>query len=141
MYNIDETGESTVVQSSNIVAESGTKQVGVQGTMITLCMIINSVGNTVPPAFILPRARLHDSLMLGVPPGSMGLVNSPHSSWITGPLFLKVLECVKKHTRSSKEDCIILLMDNHESHCTLDSILCARENGITLVTFPPNCSN
>ena len=30
-------------------------------------------------------------------------------------------------------------MDNHESHCTLDSILHARESCITLVTFPPHC--
>jgi hypothetical protein len=104
-------------------------------------MIINPFGNTVPPVFIFPRTRLHGSLMLGVPPGSMGLVSSPYSSRITGPLFLKVLECMKKHTRSSKEARIILLMDNHESHCTLDSILYARENGITLVTFPPNCSH
>ena len=35
---------------------------------------------------------------------------------------------MKKHTRSS-EDRIILLMDNHESHCTLHSILYATENG------------
>jgi hypothetical protein len=32
-------------------------------------------------------------------------------------------------------------MDSHESHCTLDSILYARENGITLVTCPPTCSH
>jgi hypothetical protein len=91
VYNIDKTGESIVVQSPNIVAQIGTKQVGVRGTMITVCVIINSVGYTVPPVFIFPRARLHDSLMLGVRPGSMELVSSPHSSWITGPLFLKVL--------------------------------------------------
>ena len=95
----------------------------------------------VPSVFIFPRARLRDSLMFGVPPGSLGLVNSPQSGWITGPLFLKVLQHVKKHSRSPKEDHIILLMDNHESHCTLDSILNARENGITLVTFPHHCSH
>jgi hypothetical protein len=66
VYNIDETGESTVVQSPNIVDQIGTKHFGARGTMITVCMIINSVGNTVPPVFIFPRARLHDSLMLGV---------------------------------------------------------------------------
>ena len=77
--------------------------------------------------------------MFGVPPGSLGLVNSPQSSWITGLPFLKVLEHVKKHSRSPKEDHIILLMDNHDSHCTLDSIFYARENGITLVTSPPHC--
>ena len=109
--------------------------------MITECMINNSVGNTVPPVCIFPRARLHDSLIFGAPPGSLGLVNSPQSSWVTGPLFLKVLEHVKKHTRSSKEDRIILLLNNCESHHTLDSILYARENGVTLVTFPPHCSH
>ena len=55
--------------------------------MITVCMIINSVGYNVPPVFISLRARLHDSLMFGAPPGSLEFVNSPHSNWITGPLF------------------------------------------------------
>jgi len=73
--------------------------------------------------------------MFGAPPGSLGFVNSPQSSWMACPSFLKVLELVKKHTRSSKEDCQLLLMDNHASHCTLDSILYVRENGITLVIF------
>jgi hypothetical protein len=62
-------------------------------------------------------------------------VNSSQSNWMAGPSFLIVLELVKKHTRSSKEDCQLLLMDNRESHCTLDSILYAIENGITLVIF------
>jgi hypothetical protein len=68
-------------------------------------------------------------------------VNIPQNRWITGPLFLKVLEHVKKNTRSSKEDRIILLRDNNESHCPLDSILYATEIGITLETFPPHCSS
>jgi len=140
MYNIEETGVSTVLQPFNIVAQTETKQVGqaVSGewaTMITACMIINSVGNTVPPVFISLRARLNDSLMFHAPPGSLGLVSSPQSTWITGPVFLKVLEYVKKRTRSSKEDCIILLMENHESHCTLYSILYARENGYHISNF------
>ena len=89
VYNTDETGVSTIVQSLDNVAQIGTKQFGQavsdeRGTMITVCMIISSVGNTVPPVFIFPRARLHDSPMFGAPPGSFGLVNSPQSSWITG---------------------------------------------------------
>ena len=69
VYNIDETRVSTFVQIPNIFAQLGTKQVGQdasceRGTMITICMIIHSVGYTVPQAFIFPRARLHDSLML-----------------------------------------------------------------------------
>jgi len=75
--------------------------------------------------------------MFGAPPGSLVLANNPQSSWITGPVFLKVLECVKKHTTSSEEDRIILLTGSHEIHCSLDSILNASENGIILVTLPP----
>jgi hypothetical protein len=51
---------------------------------------------------------------------------------------LKVLEHVKKYARRSKEDPIILLIDDHKSHCALDSILYARENGSY---FPPHCSH
>jgi hypothetical protein len=104
-------------------------------------MIIYSFGYTLPPVFIFPRTRLHDSLIFGASPESLVLVNSPQSSWITGPVFWKVLEHVKKHITSSEEDRIILLIGNHEIHCTLDSILYASENGIILVTFPPYCSH
>jgi hypothetical protein len=38
-------------------------------------MIINSVGNTVPPVFIFPRARLHDSVTPDAPAGTLGLAN------------------------------------------------------------------
>jgi hypothetical protein len=40
--------------------------------------------------------------------------------------------------RCTKEDPILLLLDNHESHCKLDAVLFAREHGITMVTFPPH---
>ena len=71
----------------------------------------------------------------------LGFSDSPQISGMTGPLFLKVLERVKKHTRTSKEDHVILTVDSHESHFTLASILYARENSITLVTFLPHHSH
>jgi len=37
---------------------------GERGTMITVWVIIISVGNTVPEAFIFPRTRPPDSMML-----------------------------------------------------------------------------
>lgn len=100
IFNIDETGVSTVLQAPNVVAKLGARQVGQavsgeRGTMITMCMIVNAIGNTVPPVFIFPRAKFHDSLLFGAPPGSLGLVNSPKSGWMTGPLFLEVLKHVK----------------------------------------------
>ena len=131
-YNIDATGVSTVVLYRNIVVQFGRKQAGQAvsgegGNMFTLCMITIFVGNSVAAVFIFPRTILHDSLMFLAPPGSLGLVNIPQSSWIRRPLFLKVPDLTKYHTRSWKEDRIILQMDSHESHCILDSILYARQ--------------
>jgi hypothetical protein len=102
-------------------------------------MIINSIGKTVPPVFFFPRARHHNLLVLCTT-WKLGVGDSPQNR-MTGPLFLKVLERVKKHTRTSKEGHVILTVDSHESHITLDSILYARENGITLVTFLPHRSH
>ncbi|XP_055910751.1 uncharacterized protein LOC129945115 [Eupeodes corollae] len=36
---------------------------------------------------------------------------------------------------------ILLLMDNHESHCTIEAINFCQEHGIVLVTFPPHCTH
>ncbi|GLV33551.1 hypothetical protein CBL_21471, partial [Carabus blaptoides fortunei] len=97
IYNLDETGVSTVLQSPNVVAKKGSKQVGQivsaeRGTSITICGIINAIGNTIPPVFIFPRARFRDNMLIGAPTGSLGLANSPSSGWMTRDLFLKVLE-------------------------------------------------
>lgn len=146
IYNLDETGITTVLQAPKIVTLKGTKQVGQivsaeRGTLITMCGIISALGNTVPPVFIFPRARFHDTMLNGAPSGSLGLANSPNSGWMTKELFLKVLKHIKHHTQCSSESPILILMDNHETHCSLETILFARENGMVLVTFPPHTSH
>ncbi|KAH9632506.1 hypothetical protein HF086_017054 [Spodoptera exigua] len=146
IYNLDETNIMTVVQGPNVIARKGTKQIGQcvsaeRGQLITMCGIVNAIGNALQPVFIFPRARFHDSMLFGAPTGSVGYANSPTSGGMTGPLFIKVLEHLKRLTRCSKEDPILLLMDNHESHCTLDATIYCRENGIVALTFPPHCTH
>lgn len=146
IFNLDETNIMTVVQAPNVIAQTGIKQVGQsvsaeRGQLITMCGIGNAIGNSLPPVFIFPRARFHDSMLNGAPPGSVGYANSPTSGWMTGPLFIKVLEHIKKLVRCSKDEPILILMDNHESHCTLEAINYCRENGMVVVTFPPHCTH
>lgn len=136
----------TVIQAPNVVAKKDSKQdgqvvSGERGTLVTMVCTVTAAGNTIPPAFIFPRSRMHDSRMSGAVPGSLGLANSQKSGWITDELFLKVLEYVAKHTRSSIDLPILLIMDNHESHCNLDVIQYARNNGIVILTIPPHCSH
>jgi len=101
-------------------------------------MTVSATGHALPPAYIFPRARWNDTLMIGAPSGSLGLVNSPTSAWINSTLFVKVLKHIKKYSRCSNEDKIILLMDNHESHCSYEAVKYAKN--IVLVTFPPHSS-
>lgn len=62
IYNVDETGVTTVQTPDHIVATKGKKQVGAltsqeRGTLVTCAVAINAVGNSVPPIFIFPRKK------------------------------------------------------------------------------------
>ncbi|CAH2007348.1 unnamed protein product [Acanthoscelides obtectus] len=50
------------------------------------------------------------------------------------------MEHFKKYSRASKENPVLLIFDNHESHISIDVVNFAKENGITIVTIPPHCS-
>ena len=61
---------------------------------------------------------------------------------MTGEIFVaSVLPHIVRHTGASKEAPILLLMDNHASHISLETVEFCRENGIVIVTFPPHCSH
>ena len=64
--------------------------------LITICGTGNAIENFIPPVFTFPRARFYDTLIKRGPPGCIGYAKSPTSGWMTGPLFLKVLEHIKK---------------------------------------------
>ena len=73
------------------------------------------------------------------PPGSVGVAHS--SGWMTAENFNKWIAHFIHHSNCSKERPVLLLMDNHQSHITIDSLNLAKENGIHLLTFPPHCSH
>lgn len=57
IYNVDETGVTTVQRPCQVLAAKGAKQVGhrtgaERGTLITVCCCVNAIGNSVPPFFI-----------------------------------------------------------------------------------------
>ena len=144
IYNADETGLTTSQKATRVVAEAGCKQVPQvvsheRGETVTLCAFVNSIGNTVPPCLIFPRKRFYDRMMTGAPPGTLGL-SSP-SGWMTTELFLECLRHFVKHVRCSKTERALLLLNNHESHVSIEATDFCRDNGIILLTFPPHCSH
>ncbi|KAI4458115.1 hypothetical protein MML48_7g00007138 [Holotrichia oblita] len=145
IYNLDETGVTTVMKPVRIVATCGKKQVSQvasaeRGELVTFVGIISAAGDNIPPIYIFPRLRnLGDLYMHNAPDNSLALGNK--SGWMTAELFPEALKHVKKHTKCHPNDPILLLCDNHESHVSLASILFCRENGIVLLTFPPHTTH
>ena len=56
-------------------------------------------------------------------------------------LFIRVLEHIAEYVKCTKEDPIILIMDNHQSHLAVDCLMFAKENGIHIITLPPHTSH
>ncbi|KAG5888593.1 hypothetical protein JTB14_004775 [Gonioctena quinquepunctata] len=144
IWNTDETGITTVLQAPRVIAETGSKAVGQcvsaeRGSLVTMCGIISAVGASIPPLYIFPRVRMEDQFFHGAVPGAVGYAEK--SGWMSTRVFLKLLEHIKKHTNSSPTNQILLLMDNHETHVSLDAISFAREHGIVLLSFPPHCTH
>lgn len=62
IYNVDETGITTVQKPNRIVCRKGTRQVGAltsaeRGTLVTVTVAANALGNVLPPMFTFPRVH------------------------------------------------------------------------------------
>ena len=46
-----------------------------------------------------------------------------------------------KHTKPSKEERVLLIIDNHESHLSVEKLDLASKAGVVILTFPPHTSH
>lgn len=61
---------------------------------------------------------------------------------MTGDIFVQWLSHFIQHSHFSIQHPVLLLIDNyHDSHVSIASLDLAKENAITLLTFPPHCSH
>ncbi|KMQ88629.1 tigger transposable element-derived protein 6-like protein [Lasius niger] len=144
VWNIDETGVTTVQKPSKIIASKGMKQVGAatsgeRGNLVTVVCAVSASGNSVPPLFVFPRKYFKDYFIVDGPPGSIGAANP--SGWVTKDEFLLFIKHFVHHTRCSKERPILIVLDNHNSHMGLNMIDYCRDNGVILLSFPPHTSH
>lgn len=144
IWNIDETGVTTTQKPDRIVARKGYKQVGritsqERGSLVTICAAVSATGNSIPPYFVFPRVNFKAYFLNGGPVGSAGSCHL--SGWMTDNNFIDFLKHFIKHTKCLKDKPILLLADNHSSHLSIQGLNLCKENGITLLTFPPHTSH
>ncbi|KAJ8949417.1 hypothetical protein NQ318_007517 [Aromia moschata] len=127
IWNTDETGVSTVSKPSKIVAAKGKRNVGSvtsgeRGTNVTLLTAVSASGNTVPPMFIFPRKNSKTILFLAV-------------------LRNVLAQEMRVHVKPTSESPVLLLLDNHSSHLSIETVNIAKENGVVMLSFPPHCTH
>ena len=144
VWNMDETGVSTVQRPTKIVAIKGIRTVGKmtsgeRGTTVTVVCAFSAAGSYLPPMFIYPRKRMLAQLLTGAPPQSIGCKSD--SGWTDASLFLDWLKHFASFTCCSKDNPHVVILDGHHSHKTLAAVNFAREKGIHLLTLPPHSTH
>src|SRR6218665_978807 len=144
IYNLDESGVTSVPEPGKILAIKGRKQVGriasgEKGRTVTIVAVVSATGQFVPPAMIFPRKRMNDRLIHDATSGTVGYCSG--NGWIDSTLFCQYLDHFIEHVRPTTEQKVLLVLDNHISHKSLEAIEKARQNGIILLTLPPHTSS
>lgn len=144
IWNVDETGVSTVLKPNKIVAAKGKRNVGAmtsgeRGTNVTVVTAVSACGNTVPAMFVFPRKNYKQHFINGGPPGCIGAGNA--SGWVTDTEFFQFMQHFISHVKPSLESRILLVLDNHSSHLHVETLNLAKNNGIIMLSFPPHCSH
>jgi len=144
VFNIDETGITSVQTPGKIIARRGSKQVGrvvsaEKGCTTTVVCGMNAAGVYVPPMFLFKRKNMNNLLMKHCPAGAVG-VPSP-SGWMDSALFITYLKHFITCVKPSRSNPVLVILDGHQSHKSIDAVELARENYITLVTIPPHTSH
>ncbi|KAJ8933222.1 hypothetical protein NQ318_010590 [Aromia moschata] len=144
VWNVDETGLTTVQKPSKILVEKGKKQIGratsgEKGATVTMELADNAIGNFVPPIFKFPRVHFKPQFISQGPTCCTGAAHP--SGWITGSIFHQFMEHFHKHVPSSVDSPILLLLDNHIWHLSSSILDYCKQNSIVLVSFPPHTSH
>jgi hypothetical protein len=144
IWNMDETRVTTVQTLDRVVARRGCKQIrrlmsAERGKFGTLALAVSATENTVPTFFIFPRVNFREIFLNGAPAGSHGDANP--TGWMKAEHFLNCVKQFVSHVKASNQRSVVLLLDNHDSHLSILALHYCKENGMTVLSFPPQCSH
>jgi hypothetical protein len=102
IWNMDETGITTVQTLDRVIARRGCKQIGrlvsaESEKLVTLILAVSATGNTVPRFFIFPRVNFGAHFLNGAPAGSQSDANP--TGWIKAQHLLKFVKYFVSHVK------------------------------------------
>jgi hypothetical protein len=72
------------------------------------------------------------------PEGTFPMISG--SGFINSELFVDWLKQFKYYVKPNEDDPVLLIRDNHTSHCSLEPVTFCREHCITLLSLPQHSS-
>lgn len=144
IYNADETGITTVTDPGKVLAEKGQRRVGAvtsgeRGSNITVMCAMSAAGNFIPPMFIFARQRMTPLLEKDGPPGA--LYTNSKNGWINEEIFVTWLKHFAGYAKPTQESPVLLILDNHSSHISIQAFNFCKENHIAMLSIPPHSSH
>jgi hypothetical protein len=88
---------------------------------------------------ICPRVHFKEFMLKGAQIGSKEDANP--CGWSSERLFMEFLDHFIEHAKPSKEEPVLLFLDNHERHINVPVIKKAHDTGIIMITFPRHTSH
>ncbi|XP_050401286.2 uncharacterized protein LOC126818120 [Patella vulgata] len=86
---------------------------------------------------IFPRVRYHNHFITDGPVGCVDAGNA--SGWMNRDIFLQTMEHFVNIVKPTPDRPVLLLVDNHDSHLSVQMIEYAKSNGVVMLSFPPHC--
>ena len=139
IYNSDESGMPLEHKLPRVVAIKGTKKVrqisSGNKTQITVLGCCSASGQVIPPMVVFSGKKFNHDLADGEVPST--LYGMSESGWMDQELFADWFSNhFLKHAVSSRP--LLLMLDGHSSHYTLELIRCAAENEVIIFCLPPH---
>ena len=143
IYNCDETGVTIVFKPGRVVAEMGCRNVyavsaAERGKTHTILSCVSASGVSLPPMMVYPRKRqVPQSLREGAYPNTLFV--SSESGWINSELFIEWFNFFIHNIPPVRP--VLLLLDGHKSHASIELIELALSNNIHLLCLPAHTSH
>lgn len=146
IWNCDETGFCLAVASDKVLAKRGARSVhetagGSSRSYITVLACGSASGCTLPPFTVYKGVYIKKEWMAhGL---AAALYGVSESGWMQGSNFLSWFKklFIPAVSHLLKTGPVVLFVDGHHSHITVDLIAYAREKGVHLYCLPPNCTH
>ena len=139
IYNCDESGMPLEHKLPRTISAKGTKKVrqcsSGNKTQITVLGCASATGQALPPMVIFAGKKFNHTLSEGEIPGTLYGVSD--SGWMDHELFaLWFSSHFLQHAVSSRP--LLLLLDGHSSHYTLELIQTAADHDVVIFCLPPH---